>query len=460
MMQKQNIYSFMLMLVFSLILSIVNVAPANATELKVALYPYVPDVEQFETAIETKWHEVQPDILLTFTTIEEWDGGYDKNPPTDADVYVFDAMFFDYFKSQNFLEPLKPTEIEGKDDFVDYAVEGVKVDQQYFAIPQLGCANVLFYHQDDNQIADATNLTDIVYTLDKCTYTSEIPSDQRGLMLDMAGGTTNAALYLDIAHSITGEYPFSLPSSSDQLNPEAMDNMRELLAMASYGNATDTDPPNHSYERSEWFSNGWGRAVMGYTESMSAMSEETRENIGFKVMPLSKEDESYPAIFYADVIGVNTTTRDRGTRDLAVRLANVMADSETMVLSIGPDQDRPYPQYLMATRPSIFQTLERKFPLYGEMYQLIEDNDPVMFKLNSESRDWIASMKNIIREEAREDYACGCDYPALQTIFDNDAAPPICNATCAEYGGWNGQWTNDYPAAQEGSVCGCNVCGF
>ena len=99
-MPKQTVYSFILMLVFSLIFSIVNVAPANATELKVALYPYVPDVEQFETAIETKWGEVQPDVPLTFIGSEEWDGGYDKNPPADADVYVFDAMFLDYFKSQ------------------------------------------------------------------------------------------------------------------------------------------------------------------------------------------------------------------------------------------------------------------------------------------------------------------------------------------------------------------------
>ncbi|MGK7880444.1 MAG: thiamine pyridinylase [Crocosphaera sp.] len=458
MMQKQNVYSFILMLVFSLVFSIVNIAPANATELKVALYPYVPDVEQFETAIETKWNEVQPNVPLTFIGSEEWDGGYDKNPPADADVYVFDAMFFDYFKSQNFLEPLKPSEVQDKDDFVDYALEGVKVDQQYFAIPQLGCANVLFYHQDDFQIANATNLSEINDTLNQCTYTSEIPPDRRGLMLDMGGGTTNAALYLDITHSITGKYPFSLPSDSKQLNPEAMDNMHELLAMASYENATDKDHSTGAYERSEWFSNGWGRAVMGYTESMSVMSEETRQDIGFKVMPLSKDDESYPAIFYADVIAVNTTTRDRGTRDLAVQLANVMADSETMVSSIGPDQDRPYPQYLMATRPSIFQTLERKFPLYRDMYQLIEDNDPIMFKLNSQSRDWIASMKNIIRQEARQDYPCGCDYPTVEMITNNSAAPPICNATCAEHGGWTGQWTNEYPVAQEGSVCGCNAC--
>ena len=31
-------------------------------------------------------------------------------------------------------------------------------------------------------------------------------------------------------------------------------------------------------------------------------------------------------------------------------------------------------------------------------------------------------------------------------------------AVLADRGGWNGQWTNEFPAAQEPSVCGCNAC--
>jgi thiamine pyridinylase len=275
-------------------------------------------------------------------------------------------------------------------------------------------------------------------------------------MLDMGGKTTNVSLYLDTTHGLTGQYPFPLPSSPSELNPEAIDNLQELLAMASYENGTNDSIG--AYERSEWFSEGWGRAVMGYTESMSAMNAGTLENIGFKVMPLSQEDESYPAILYADVIGVNTTTVARGTRDLAVQLANTIAASETMVLSIGPDGNRPSPQYLMATRPSVFQTLEQSFPLYGEMYNLITDNDPIMFKLAPNSHEWIASMGNTIRGEVREDYPCGCDYPTTALIIDNSMAPPICQATCANHGGWSGQWTNQYPTAQGTSVCGCNAC--
>lgn len=428
---------------------------AAETTLVVALYPYVPRMEQFQSAIAAAWADVRPDVSLSFLAAQDWDGGYSDDPPPAADVYVFDAMFLEHFRSQGWLEPMSAGEIDDLGDFVAYALEGVEVDGQYYAIPQLGCANILFYQKDDTALAHAATLGEVEDALSLCTYTSEVPPDRRGLMIDMSGGTTNACLYLDTAHSLTGEYPPPLPWNSSEIDPVAMSHMRLLLAMASYENGTayETVP----YERGSWFSEGWGRAVVGYTESMSAMSAQTRDNIAFKVLPLSDTDSS--AMFYADVIGVNTAARQRGTRDLAVRLANVMAASATMVASIGPDSGHPYPQYLMATRPSIFRTLGRSFPIYNDMFGLITANNPVMFSLSDQSRDWLAAMKDTIRAMAREDYPCGCDYPAGELIPDDSAAPGICNATCADHGGWSGTWTNQYPAAPAGaSACGCNAC--
>ncbi|NEO16167.1 thiamine pyridinylase [Moorena sp. SIO3F7] len=302
-----------------------------------------------------------------------------------------------------------------------YAIDGVKVDGEYYAIPQLGCANIIFYHKEDAAIANATKLDEIQNVLGSCTYTSEIPPDIRGMMLDMSGATTNATLYLDIAHSLTGQYPFPLPWEKSELNSQAIENMQELLGMASYENATDSmEPKQQPYQQAEWFSNGWGRAFMGYTEAISNMSENTRQNIGFKVMPLSDQDQSYPEVFYADLIGVNTTTKERGTRDLAVKLANTMAASTTMIASIGPDASHPYPQYLMATRPSVFQTLEESFPLYGDMFRLIQGQNIIMFKVNDQSRSWLETMKKKIRDQARQNYSCGCDYPAIKTIINKN----------------------------------------
>jgi thiamine pyridinylase len=50
--------------------------PADAQQtLTVALYPYVPRVDQFESAIRQAWQQVQPTVGLDFTKKGEWDGG-------------------------------------------------------------------------------------------------------------------------------------------------------------------------------------------------------------------------------------------------------------------------------------------------------------------------------------------------------------------------------------------------
>ncbi|HSS47939.1 MAG TPA: thiamine pyridinylase [Thermoanaerobaculia bacterium] len=428
---------------------------AAVTQLTVGLYPYVPRLTQFQQAVKDAWRQVQPGVSLNFLSSSQWDGGYKNDPSTDTDVFVFDAMYFEYFRSKNWLEPLTATEIQGLNDFVPYALQGVQVGSLYYAIPQLGCANLMFYQKTDSALAQANTLTQVNSVLSQCTYTSEIPPDHRGLMIDMSGGTTTASFYLDSEHSITGQYPLPLPWTPSQLDPAAIGNLRSLLAMASYENGTASlDDP---YQRSNWFSSGWGRAVVGYSESMSDMSDQTLSTVAFKVMPLS--DNANPPLFYADVIGINTSTNQRGTHSLAVQLANVMASTATMIASIGPDSSNPRPQYLMPTRPTIFQALGQTFPLYQRMYGLVTASNPVMFKLDSQSRSWLTAMKAAILSESRADYPCACDYTSQTYISSDSQAQAICQQACAAYGGWNGQWTNTYPAAPQGqSVCGCKTC--
>lgn len=424
-----------------------------AETLTVALYPYVPRVDQFKTAITEAWQKVQPSVNLVYVPTNEWDGGYSDDPKSTYDVFVFDAMYFEYFRSKGYLASMSPGEIANESDFLSYAIDGVKVSGNYYAIPLLGCANILFFDKANTALKNATTLSDVNSALGQCTYTSEIPPDRRGLMVDMAGTTTNVALYADTAHSLTGTYPLPQPAPSN-LNQQAIANMTSIMSMASFRDATAHNVP--AYGRAAWYNSGYGTAYVGYTESMSQMSASTLANIDFKVMPLSNAGNR--PLFYADVIGVNAAITNPGRRALAVQLANVMAASDTVVNAYKAETTGGNPQYLMATRTSVFKTLAQTYPLYANMLSLVTDNNPLMFKLDASARTWITSVGSTIKTETRTAYTCGCDFPAAQPIFGNASAPPICNATCLDHGGWNGQWTNQYPAAQDGSVCGCNSC--
>ena len=234
--------------------------------LTVALYPWVPRLDQFQTAIRQKWAQVEPGVSLNVLPTSEWDGGYEDDPPVNADVYVFDGMFFEFFKAQNLLESMAAGEVQNLSDFIPYAIAGVKSNERYFAIPLLGCANILFYQKSDAALANASTLSDVYNTLSQCTYTSEIPPDRRGLMVDLAGGTSSAVMYLDAEHATTGDYPLPLPWNQSQINPYAMAHVQLLLKMASFWNGT-TDLPDQ-YGRAAWFNQGYGRAYVGFTESM------------------------------------------------------------------------------------------------------------------------------------------------------------------------------------------------
>jgi thiamine pyridinylase len=428
------------------------VATASRAEtLTVALYPYVPRIQQFQTAIQQAWQQVQPNVQLNFINdLNVWDGGYDKDPPAQADVYVFDAMFFEQFRANNFLVSMAPNEIVNAADFLSYASDAVTVNGTYYAIPQLGCANILFYNSNDAPVANATTLGQLQTALNQCTFTSEIPPDRRGLMLDMAGKTTNATLYLDVAHSVNGTYPLPQPA---QPNASYVADQKTMLNISSFWNIISQNP--NAYVRGVWYSEGYGRAFMGFTETMSAMTSTALSTIQFKVMPLSNTTGNRP-LFYVDAVGVNTTSVQRGTRDLAVQLANVIASTDTIVSSFQAQQPNTNPQYLMSVRNSVFQQLGQQYPIYQRMYQLAQSSNPLAFKLDQNARSWVAATGPTIRTEARASYTCSCDQKASRTIANNVDAQSVCPAVCTTHGGWNGQWTNQPPV--DGSVCGCNAC--
>jgi len=425
-------------------------ATANTVTLTVALYPYVPRIDQFKQAITSAWAEVQPEVALNFVSADDWDGGYSSNPKSDYDIFIFDGMFFEYFKEQGYLSTIPASSITDPDDLLAYARNGVTDGSNYYAIPFLGCSNVLFYNKSNTELAEADTLTKVADVLGSFTYTSQEPPDRRGLMLDMAGGTTNATLYLDVAYNQTGVYPLPQPAADD-LSQDAIDTMTKLIGLASFWNVT-LDPPM-AYGRSVWFNSGYGKAFVGFTESMSVMSAQTRSDIAFKIMPFS--DNDFGELFYADVIGVNAQTEQR---DLAIELANLIATTDVFVASTGETSTEP-PQFLMATRKSAFETLAEQDPIYDQMYALITDNEPLMFKLDKNARTWVDSVKQPIKTASRKDFTGGCDFESASFISNQSQAAAQCDAACDDHDGWSGQWTNVAPAAPPGkSVCGCNSC--
>ncbi len=402
-MRKIAVVTFLLIVVTGCATTTPAPAPGSEPEsLSVGVYPWVPRLDQFKTAIEEAWRQRHPRVRLEFATSDAWDGGYSTDPG-DLDVFVFDAIYLDDFHRRGFLAPIRPGEIEDPGDFLAYALEGSRVDGTLYGLPQLGCADILFFRRGDDQLAAAETLGQVTAALGECSYQVEIPPPGVGLMVDFSGGTTSACRYLDAIEDIYGLYTDNPPlaPSDDKIDDWAIDNLQTVLRMASVANASYAG--NDAYQRAAWFGQGHGRATIGFTEAMSAMGEEGRAQVDFKLMPLS--DRGGVSLFYSDVAGINAQVGAK--RALALELANLMTSTAVMLASMGPAPDADYPQYLMPVRHSIFRQLAEDHPLYRRMHQLVEHSSPRLFRIGSSSRDWLKARKGAIRSQIFDAPSCG-----------------------------------------------------
>ncbi|MEK8016817.1 MAG: thiamine pyridinylase [Candidatus Parabeggiatoa sp.] len=378
--------------------------PVQAT-LKVGLYPLVPRIKQFEIVIQKVWEERGvPGVELAFVSHEVWDGGYAIDPPDDLDVFVFDALFLQYFQTQGYLAAIEDEEIEALSDILPYALEGSRIKGKLFGIPQLGCTNLLFYRKNDRDLAKARTLDEISGILGKCPYTGVTPPPETGLMVDLSGSTTNASLYLETVMDIKGEYtPVPQLPTVDQLNPQAIFHLQKVLGMANKRQAS-SDYFENPYQRASWFGKGFGRAVIGFTESMSAMGV-NQYQIDFKLMPLANNPKEDVPLFYVDMVGINALVAKRGLQKAAIQLANLLASQEVIVQSLVPSHPTESPQYLMPVRRSVFSKLWH-YPLYRKMYRLVKNKNPRMFKIGDQSRQWLNHTKRAIQDKIFDIQVC------------------------------------------------------
>lgn len=114
-------------------------------------------------------------------------------------------------------------------------------------------------------------------------------------------------------------------------------------------------------------------------------------------MPLS--DRNDINVFYVDIVGINASVTDPTRRVVALKLANLIASSGVLTASFGPTQAANYPQYLMLVRKSVFEALQTNDPLYQQMYTLMKNSNPRMFRIGPSSRTWLNSIKGAIRQQ-------------------------------------------------------------
>lgn len=371
-----------------------------AGELNVALFQWVPRLEQFKSVIDEAWSRTHPDVTLNFV---DWDC-YDSDPTKDLDVFVFDGIFLSYFQSRGFLEQISPDQVTDFDDILEFVRNGTQVGGNYYGIPQLACTGFFFCQGKSDGCGDCIGSPDTLSNI--YSYVGEnsapdcvVPGPGSGMLMDLAGGTTCALLYLDAVQDLTGTYtpnPTLPAPGPGTLNPGAVTNLQLLVRMTGASQAQFST--SQAYQRAGWYSSGSGKALVHYSESTWRMWYQFRDTVLLKVMPLGPKPVN---LLYVDIAGIKPGLEDP-KKALALELANLITGTETMVKCLKPRGDGPDQgfQYLLPVRTSVFNivTVIDNCGLYAKFYKVLRACNPRVFRVGTGIKDWLNSgIKDVIK---------------------------------------------------------------
>ncbi|MBG9794339.1 thiaminase [Paenibacillus dendritiformis] len=357
--------------------------------LKVAIYPYVPDPARFQAAVLDQWQRQEPGVKLEFT---DWDS-YSADPPDDLDVFVLDSIFLSHFVDAGYLLPFGSQDIDQAEDVIPFALQGAKRDGKVYGLPQILCTNLLFYRKGDLNIGQVDNIYELYKKIGASPYEQIPPPPNKGLLINMAGGTTKASMYLEALIDVTGQYTeYDLLPPLDPLNDKVIRGLRLLINMAGEKPSQYVPEDGDAYVRASWFAQGSGRAFIGYSESMMRMGDYA-EQVRFK--PVSSSAGQDIPLFYSDVVSVNSKTAHP---ELAKKLANVMASADTVEQALRPQADGQYPQYLLPARYQVYEALMQDYPIYSELAQIVNKPSNRVFRLGPEIRTWLQDAKQVLPE--------------------------------------------------------------
>ena len=293
---------------------------SESVTLNVSLYGFIPDYSSFEETVKTFWEEKHPDVKLNFV---EWDG-YSEEGLDDLDVFVFDTLNLDTFAAKGYLLPLTKADIQAYDDLLAPAMEGCLVDGEIVAVPQFLCSALLFTRKDDAELDGVKNLDQLHDVL-----------DGKELLTDDSEDGNTVCRYLQALNDENQRYMDTYPPlEKDSLQEgavDALENIRDMRLVESEKQPVD----NESYYYAQRFSQGLGRAYIGYSESLSLMEDPS--GVNFSMFSMT-EKENIP-VFYADTAAVNAKISDE-KKQAAIEFLNMITGSDLLYRSASRRRDQ------------------------------------------------------------------------------------------------------------------------
>lgn len=364
--------------------SAVMTAEASPRPLRVALYPYVPDIGVFKDVLTNTWNRTGRTEGIEFIS---WDC-YNDDFPTNADVVVSECGFLDSYVAEKRLRPIIDPPLSQHAvmpdglSFVNFAFDGCvarDVDgvSRLFGLPQMICTYYVFGRKgeplpsgfDFNPLANGENK----------------PGKKTGLLFyatgdDMTFGIVR--LYLD---RVLG----------DEKRGGAV--LKKILAAGGKEQLSFYPDNGDGFVRADWFRDGTGANYIDYSEALSRLAAGGRGG-DFTYRRLV----GFGAPYFVNPVSV-TATCPEDLLPAAAECLRILTSREYLSAVLWPEGK--IPAYVLPGRMDVFQDFAARDAAYADFLRDASLPGNVTWRLPADAKSIIldaakASADPIARNKA------------------------------------------------------------
>ncbi|MGN0282309.1 MAG: hypothetical protein ACI4B3_08425, partial [Prevotella sp.] len=328
------------MIAVAWILSSCSTDETSRRELRVYLFPYIPDPATYYNELEADFERIHRDIDLVILT----DSNYYRGGllTADADVMEVDCIFLKEMVEKKRVRPYPNQGGLDKTDTLDFA-GAHSLNGTLYGIPHWICSNCLFYNKNDNELSATDDMMQIANVL--------------------KGRGTKLSVYIDdicagelYAHALSEKYEGYEEQrrymSTDNLDMEIVNDIRTIMSLDD-GHNGEVVP----------FVCGLSDVVIGYSEYLHFILETIHDN---EKAILRSEDVAMKSVsFYGskrkklawlDILAISSNVDEQKCND-AMAFINYLISDEAYKLALLP-KSNGYSQYLLPTYTHLFTDTE------------------------------------------------------------------------------------------------------
>ncbi len=356
-------------------------------ELRVALYPYVPESADLMLKIEQRFESKHDKVHLVFVPFENYYkhslfDAFGSDSKLQADVIEVDTVFLKDLVEKNLVGSMPKTVLEPADSLLPIASLAAQVDGEVRGVPHWVCGNFIFFRADDPAAARFSE----VRTLKDLEEILNHPSTEKdGLLADVKGSSTIGELYLDALVDEYGSVADALPHMGDE---EHLDSNARAATIRLYSfcpqlnhNATYHDYGGF-YGRE--FAHSRTRAMLAYSEGLFEVGDEflhgmapnesamaDLHKIGAVAAPLA--DNGQKMLAWVDILTVRKGLAPQKRKDALDFISEFTSEDFNRSLLVPGYGEAP--RYLLPARAALYtdSAVTKAAPLYPRFKQIMLD---------------------------------------------------------------------------------------